>query len=326
MSEIVLVTGGAGFVGQVLVDALRTLGKRVRSFDLAPVHHDDDISGSINDEAAVARAFQGVSEVYHLAGNAQLWARDHSVFDRVNRQGTETILAAAIAAGVERFVHCSSLTTLVGKGTPIGQSVADETVRLEADDMLGPYPRSKLLAERAVEAAAAEGLNAMIAMPTEPLGPGDTSLTPPTKMLLDFTAGRTPAYIDCVMNFVSTTDLAQGLIAVGEKGKRGERYLLGGENLGMAELLSKISNQTGVKTPKARLPYFVALAAGIVDTQIVSAITGKPPGAPLTGVRLAGRNVSFSSEKASNELGWKAAGPDEALTKTIDWFRAEGMV
>ena len=324
--SLTLVTGGAGFVGKALVRLLRDRGEVVRVFDLAAPQTADDMQGSITDPNAVAAVMQDVSTVFHLAGNAQLWAKDESTFDAVNRRGTAVVVAAARKAGVRKFVHCSSLTTLVGKQTPVGASEADEGVRLGADDMLGAYPRSKLEAERIIERAAAEGLDARIVLPTEPLGPGDEALTPPTKMILDFANGATPAYIDCILNFVPAASLAEGMIAAREEGARGERYLLGGENTPMETLLQEIEKASGRPAPKMKMPYWVALAAGAVDTKLIASLTAKPPKAPLTGVRLAGRRVSFSSDKAARDLGWRAADWRPALHETIAWFDDKGWL
>ncbi|HNR77927.1 MAG TPA: NAD-dependent epimerase/dehydratase family protein [Parvularculaceae bacterium] len=318
-----LVTGGAGFVGRHLVEALKARGEAVRVLDLAPCDLAETVIGSIDDPSVAARSVADVDAVFHLAGNAQLWARDEKAFERINHLGTRTMLEASRAAGVRRFIHCSSLTTLVGAKTPIGASAADESARLAPEDMLGAYPRSKLLAERAVEKA---GLDAVIAIPTEPLGPGDESLTPPTRMILDLVAGKTPATIDCMLNFVDVRSLADGLIAARGKGRRGERYLLGGENVSMRRLLSSLEKLTGKKMPRAELPYAVALAAGVIDTKLVTMLTGKPPKAPLTGVRLAGRRVEFSSVRAKTELGWESAPFEAALKSALDWFSERGMV
>ena len=326
MTDITLVTGGAGFVGQHLVAKLRARGERVRSFDLASPSHEDDLQGSITDPAAIAEAMADVGSVFHLAGNAQLWAKDENEFHRINTEGTELVLHGARTAGARKFVHCSSLTTLVGKSTLVGPSAADETIRIEPNDAIGAYPRSKLFAERVVEAAAADGFDAVIALPTEPLGPGDDSLTPPTQMTLDFANGATPAYIDCILNFVPVESLAEGFIAARDKGRKGERYLLGGANTPMRELLAMIAELSGRHAPKTKMPYWVALAAGAVDTKLVSAITGKPPKAPLTGVRLAGRQVSFSSEKAKRELDWEASPMRPALAETMTWFQQRGLL
>lgn len=326
MNDITLVTGGAGFVGKHLVAKLRAKGERVRSFDLAEPAHEDDQQGSVTDPDAVARAMKGVSTVFHLAGNAQLWARDVSVFDRVNRGGAKCVVAAALQSGVRRLVHCSSLTTLVGKSTPIGASTADEEIVVIGKEMLGAYPHSKRIAEKEVEEGVRQGLDAVIAIPTEPLGPGDDSLTPPTQMILDFANGRTPAYIDCVLNFVPVKSLADGLIAARDRGRRGNRYLLGGENIAMQDLLALIEQATGRPAPKTKMPYWVALIAGVVDTKLIAALTGKPPKAPLAGVRLAGRQVSFSSEKAARELGWRAAPAEPALKAMLDWAKEQGLL
>lgn len=320
-----VVTGGAGFVGRHLVRALRARGERVRVFDLAATGEDDAVKGSITDRAAVAAALCGADSVFHLAGNAQLWAPDAAAFDEANRRGAEVVLAAAQEAGVRRFVHCSSLTTLVGRSTPLGASTADESRVLDPADMLGPYPRSKRLAEIAVENAVRSGLDAVIAIPTEPLGPGDASLTPPTRMIMDFVNGKTPAYIDCMLNFVPVESLADGFIAAREKGRKGQRYLLGGENVPMAQLLAAIEKLTGRPMPDLRLPYLVAQLAGFFDTEIVSRATGRPPRAPLTGVRLAGRRVEFSSDKAARELGWRSASFEPALAAALDWMDSAGF-
>ncbi|MEQ8934250.1 MAG: NAD-dependent epimerase/dehydratase family protein [Amphiplicatus sp.] len=321
-----LVTGGAGFVGRHLVGLLRARGERVRVLDLAPAETADDVEGSITDPDIAARAVDGADFVFHLAGNAQLWARDRAVFDRVNRGGTEIMAQAALRGGARRFVHCSSLTTLVGRATPIGSSHADETKRPARADMLGPYPLSKHDAERAVEEAAASGLDAVIAIPTEPLGPGDKNLTPPTQMIVDFLNGKTPAYIDCTLNFVPAQSLAEGLIAARDRGRKGGRYLLGGENVDMRRLLDALERLSGKSMPTTKLPYGIALAVGVVDTGLVAPIAGRPPKAPLTGVRLAGRQVSFSSEKAARELNWRAGPFEPALEATLSWLKAEGLV
>ncbi len=321
-----LVTGGAGFVGRHLVAALLARGDEVRVFDLKALSGVDAAVGSVEDPAAVLAAMRGVEIVYHLAGDAQLWARDGSRFDRINHQGTRNVLAAATAVGVRRLVHCSSLTTLVGRRTPIGGSRADENVVLTAPDMLGAYPRSKLLAEEAVREFVAAGGDAVIAIPTEPLGPGDESLTPPTRLIVELLNGRIPATIDCLLNFVAVESLAAGLIAVGERGRRGDRYILGGENVPMADLLAAIERQTGRPMPTARLPYLVAFAAGVIDTHLVSGVTGKAPQAPLTGVRLAGRRVAFSSAKAERDLGWKSEPFETALSASLASLRERGLI
>lgn len=315
-----LVTGGAGFVGARLVARLRALGEKVRIFDLRAIDDPDAVVGSVTDPVAVASAMQGVSSVFHLAGNAQLWARRATDFDHVNHLGTKVVLAAAQAANVRRFVHCSSLTTLIGATTPIGRSMATEAAVKPLADMLGPYPRSKWLADAAVTEAARRGLDAVIAVPTEPIGAGDASLTPPTRMILDFALGRTPAYIDCLFNFAPVESLAEGMIAARERGRRSERYILGGKEVTMLQLLKGIEAAGGAAPPLWRLPYGAALGIAAIETGLIAPITSRPPRAPLTGVRLAGRQVSFSSDKARRELKWEAADFEPVLAETVRWL------
>lgn len=319
-----LVTGAAGFVGKSLVRALKNAGERVRGLDLAPCGADEVVVGSITDPDVARRAVEGVEAVFHLAANAQLWAKRANVFDEVNRRGTLSMLDAARRAGVRRFVHCSSLTTLVGANTPRRGFLADETVRLAPADMLGPYPRSKLEAEIAVDAAVREGLDAVIAIPTEPLGPGDETMTPPTRLIADILAERLPAYIDCLLNFVPVDSLAEGLIAARDRGRRGERYILGGRDVPMTELISTLERVAGCKGPRMRLPIAVAYAAGIVDTVLIAPLSGRLPSAPLTGVRLAARQAGFSSAKAARDLHWRASEFEPALAQTVAWLRASG--
>lgn len=321
----ILVTGGAGFVGKSLVRALRHQGNDVRVLDIQPVDGVENIQGSILDTATVANAVRHIDVIYHLAGNAQLWSPKSDVFHKVNVDGTKMVLEHALKEKIERFVFCSSLTTLVGKHTPLGASLANEGNFIDPDDLLGAYPRSKRLAELAVNDAARKGLNTVTAIPTEPLGAEDYSMTPPTQMIADFLNGKTPASIDCSLNFVPVESLADGLIAVADRGEAGSRYVLGGEDISMRELLLALETIATRKMPKLQLPYWIALTAGIIDTGM-SNVTGKMPKAPLTGVRLAGRRVSFSSDKACNELSWKASPFFPALEKAVKWLLQSGKV
>ncbi|MEL7029897.1 MAG: NAD-dependent epimerase/dehydratase family protein, partial [Pseudomonadota bacterium] len=233
--------------------------------------------------------------------------------------------AAAEAAGVRRVVHVSSLTTLIGRRRTREPITVDETTRLAPEEMLGPYPLSKHRAEAVMEDAGREaGLEVVVAIPTLPLGPGDRGLTGPTKMLLDLLEGRTPATVSCLFDFIDVGALADALIAACEKGAAGERYILGGAAMEMSEFLAAVTRVTGVKTPSATVPYWVAYLAGAVDEWMATNIRKRPPTAPLTGVRTSGRKVRFDASKAKRELGLSVPPFEETLKSASDWLAAEG--
>ncbi len=311
---------------------LRERGNAVRVLDLrqhpswADDHGIQAIEGSVTDPSAVSEAVRGIEHVYHLAGVADLWAKDAAIFDSVNTHSVDLLIKASKEAGVDRFLYCSSATTLVAQQTPIGPSTADEALTWAPTDLLGAYPASKRRGELLVEEAARNEFHAVIVNPTEPAGAGDEAITPPTRMMLDFLNGKTPAYIDCILNFAPVAEIALGMIAAVEKGKAGERYILGGENIEMRELLDLLAELSGRSMPKTKLPYAVGLAAGVLDTHLVARFTGKSPKAPLTGVRLAGRRVAFQSDKAARELGWRAGPARPALQEMIAWAGKNGLV
>ncbi|HEY1382367.1 MAG TPA: NAD-dependent epimerase/dehydratase family protein [Dongiaceae bacterium] len=326
-----LVTGGCGFIGRHLVGQLAARGERVRVLDLRPLNPlppgVEQMIGSIADPAAAARAVEGCERVFHLAANPNLWDHDPGVFDLVNHQGTRRMLEAAQKAGVQRFVYTSTESILKSCRAPRSSSRAliDESVRLTLADMPGPYCRSKFLAEEAAREAAAGGLPVVIVNPTMPIGPGDQLLTPPSKMILGFLNGDTPAYLDCEFNIVDARDVAAGQILAIEKGRIGERYILGNVNLKLGDLLDKLHRMTGLPMPRMRIPYGLALASAVVSEGI-SAITRKPPMAPLTGVRLARTSMAFDSSRARNELGWSCRPLEESLRDAIDWMSGRRLL
>ncbi len=326
-----LVTGGCGFIGRHLVSQLRARGDAVRVLDLGPFEELPDgvetIQGSITDPGAVRRALEGAETVYHLAAYSHLWARSRRLFEDVNVEGTRIVLAAAKAARVLRVVHGSSLTVLMTRRNDGGEVRIDEGRETRLEDMLGPYCRSKFLAERAALAAAAEGLPLVAVLPTLPVGPGDRNLTPPSRMILDFVNGRAPAYLDCRLNLIDVRDLAAGLISAAERGRVGERYILGNENMRLAELLDLLSEVTGLPINQARrLPYALAQAAAWVDETLADLVTLRPPRAPLTGVRLAGVPALFDSTKAQRDLGLPQSPIRDALKDQLLWMRARGWI
>ncbi len=327
---LTLVTGGAGFLGHHLVEALVAEGTPVRSLDVAQ-HKNvpegvDTIEASILDDDALSRAMEGVTTVFHTAANAHLWAPRKSDFDTINHQGTRKAVVAAQTAGASRFIHVSSLTVLIGKYMGRAPVKVTEEERLGPDDMLGPYPLSKFLGERAALEANSEAFSVVSVLPTLPIGAGDRGLTGPTRMIIDLVNGRIPAYLDCVHNFIHVRDVAGGLIAARDRGTPGTRYLLGHENVTMRELLERLHEMTGVRMPSARAPYPVALMAGYMAEWIANVMTRRAPQAPLTGVRLAGRRVYFDNTRAREELGLSPRPLEEALRECLLWARKEGHI
>ena len=321
-----LVTGGAGFLGRHVVAALHAGGRRVRVLDQASnpglASTIDYVRGSVTDRERVRMALAGVSRVFHLAAVPHLWAADKAVFEQVNVVGTRILLDEARRAGVTEMVHTSTdAILLAGRGR-----LADERVSVTESDMPGAYCVSKLRAEHAVSEAVAGGMRIVIVNPTVPVGPGDENETPPTRMLLDFLNGRTPAYLDCTLNLVDVRDVALGHLRAAESGRPGERYIIGGQSLGLGEVLSVLERLSGRIMPRRRIPYWLALAVAHVDEAIADRVTGRPPRAPLTGVRLARLLGPLSTAKAEGELGLNARPLDQSLTDFLAWARETGRV
>jgi len=324
MAHLNLVTGAGGFLGAHLTRLLLERGETVRGLDLEVSNIPgaaDKVTASVTDEAAMARAMEGVDFVFHTAANPFLWARDKLEYDEVNVAGTNIVLEAAAEADVKRVVHVSSATTLVGRKTPRGASSVNESVELGQADMLGPYPLSKRRAEIAALQAAGHGLETVIVMPTLPIGPGDHRLTAPTRMIMDLVNRKVPATLDCMLCLVDVRDVAKGCVLARDKGRSGTRYLLGGDNLAMADFLKQLADASGVRMPRFHVPYALARGAASISEWISTYITKKMPKAPVTGVRLAGRKVSFDSSRARQELGFAPRPLDETLADTLAWLK-----
>jgi len=320
---LALVTGGCGFIGRHLVETLRARGNDVRVLDTAPPAGEtagvDWRRGSILDVSDLASAMQGVNCVYHLAGIAHLWIRERHAFDHINRQGAEMLVRAAKAEGVRRVVHCSTESILLPRRRKGG--LIDESEPPALADMAGPYTRSKYLGEQVALAAARNGMDVVVVNPTIPIGSGDRNMTPPAEMLALFLSGGSPFFLDCVLNLVDVRELAEGIALAGERGRSGERYILGGENVALRELLPELERLSGRRMPKRAVPALLALAAGSISGFIADRITGTPPVATREGVALALRSAPFDSGKAQRELGYAASPIGRALTEAVEEFK-----
>jgi dihydroflavonol-4-reductase len=329
MSRLTLVTGGAGFIGKHVVNQLLERGDEVRVLDLQapeiPVKQVEYISGDITEIADVKKAMKGVNKVFHLAAKAGLWSHRNADFYRVNQLGAQHVFQEAESVGVERIVHCSTESILKSFRRKPGLEPTDESVELTLEDMPGHYCRAKFLAEQEALAAARRGVPVVIVNPTVPIGPGDSTLTPPSRMLLGYLNGKYGAYLETHMNMVDARDVALGHLAADEKGKVGQRYILGGTNLNLSTLLQKLSNITGRPMPGKRVPYWVALGFSFFSEGLAN-ITGKPPAAPITGVRLAGSPMLFDNSRATRELGVQFRSLTESLIDEIDWFHQQGYL
>jgi dihydroflavonol-4-reductase len=321
-----LVTGATGFVGWHVARKLLDRGDRVRALarDPARIRELDGVEavrGDLRDPDSLARAVEGCGVVFHVAADYRLWTRDPDAMFRSNVDGTRNVLSAAKAAGVDRVVYTSTVGCI---GIP-PCGVGDETTPVAIDDMAGPYKRSKFLAERAALEFAAAGMDVVAVNPTAPMGDHDFKPTPTGKIVVDFMRGSMPAFLDTGLNVVDAADVAEGHLLALERGKKGERYILGSENLTLEQIFAKLATIVGRPAPKMRVPYAVAYAYGAASTAWAG-ITGKEPMAPLDGVRMAKKKMWVSHAKAARELGFSPSPAEAALKRAADWFSANGYV
>lgn len=327
-TERVLVTGGAGFIGTHLVQLLLGQGRCVRVLDRVetpnvPRDRVEYVVGDIRDRECVRRAVAGCTEVYHLAANPQLWAWPKNVFCQVNYLGAVNVLEEALAAGARRVLHTSteSILTRSRQATPIRE---DQIVPPE--DVIGPYCRSKYLAEKHAFTLARGGAPVIVVNPTLPIGPGDFGRSPPTQMILDFCRGRRREYLDAELNLIDVRDVAQGMARAMQVGSPGRRYLLGHENLSIREVFAILARLTGVPEPRWRVPYLVALTAAYVSEFVADVVTHRPPVAPLTGVRLTRRRMHFDASASLRELGLEPRPVAQSLADAVTWFAEKGWI
>jgi len=320
-----LVTGASGFIGGHVLRVLLERGHSVRAMVRSEnrLRHPDVelVTGDLRDAASLQRAVQGCRVVFHVAADYRLWVKNPRDMFESNVQGTSNLIGAAQSAGVERFIY----TSTVGCVNIPRAGLGDETMSASRSDMAGPYKRSKFEAEQVALEAARSGFPVVIVCPTAPVGDNDAKPTPTGKIVLDFLKGNLPAYIDTGLNLVDVHDVAVGHFLACEKGRVGERYILGAENLTLSEILQRLAALTGRKAPAARLPYAVAYAAGVVTTAL-SHFTGEPPFAPLDAVKMARKKMFVTHAKAARDLGYQPGPVNRALKRAVEWFQDNGYV
>ncbi len=342
------VTGATGFLGSHVARALAAQGAELRllvrpTSDLRNLEglSADRVVGDLRDLASIEKAVAGCEVVFHVAADYRLWARDPGEMYRSNVEGTRALIEAARKQGARRVVYTSSVATMgfishpavagirsTGQaGAPVptqarGSGIADEESPVSLADMIGHYKRSKFMAEEVAIAAAKSGVDVVIVNPTTPIGERDIKPTPTGRIVVDFLKGKFPAYVETGLNLVDACECARGHIQALDKGKSGERYILGGENLTLKQILDRLAAITGLKSPTVKLPYFFALAAGVVDEMVTGRLLGREPRATIDAVRMGRKMMFVSSAKAERELGWRMVPVEGALRRSVEWFRA----
>jgi dihydroflavonol-4-reductase len=321
--SLTLVTGASGFLGWHVARSLIEQGHPVRALcrpdsEIRELQV-ERITGDLRDAESLARAVEGCERVYHVAADYRLWSKNPDDLYAANVEGTRNLLDAATRAGVQRIVYTSTVGCI---GMPPGQ-LGDENSPVSIADMTGHYKRSKWLAEQVALEKARAGAPIVIVNPTAPVGDHDWKPTPTGRIIVDFLTNRLPAFVDTGLNLVDARDVARGHILAAEKGKPGERYILGCENLTLEQILQRLAKLANKPAPKIKLPYAVAYAAGVVTTALAN-ITGKEPRAPLEGVRMARKKMFVTHAKASRDLGFTPGCVDTALQNAISWFKETG--
>jgi len=327
---LAFLTGATGFLGSHVARALAEHSADLRLLVRANSNTKniadlkaDLVTGDLRDPASLEKGIAGCDVVFHVAADYRLWVRDPEEMYRSNVEGTRAILEAAHKNGVRRVVYTSSVATMgfTSNGQP-----ADENSPVSLDNMIGHYKRSKFMAEQVTIEAARAGQDIVIVNPSTPIGERDIKPTPSGRIIVDFLKKKFPAYVDTGLNLVDAKQCARGHIAALEEGRSGERYILGGENLTLKQILDKLAAITGLSSPKVRVPYVLALATGVVDEVVTGRIRGREPRATIDAVRMGRKKMFVSSGKAERELGWKCIPVDDSLRRAVDWFRENGYV
>ena len=283
----------------------------------------EEVIGDLRQPESLENAMSGCDTVFHVAADYRLWVRDPKEMYRANVEGTRSILNAARKNKVRRVVYTSSVATM---GFTSDGRLADENSPVNLQEMIGPYKKSKFMAEEVAVRAGRDSLDVVIVNPSTPVGERDIKPTPTGRIVLDFLKKKFPAYVDTGLNLVDATECARGHVAALEKGRSGERYILGGENLTLKQILDKLAAITGLPSPRVKVPYVVALATGVVDELFTGRFLGREPRATIDAVRMGRKKMFVSSDKAARDLGWKAGSVDDALQRAVDWFQVNGYV
>jgi len=326
----VLVTGATGFVGAAVARALLNAGQEVRLLVRAKADRRNvrDLPveiyhGDVTDLESLRRATTGCEQVYHVAALYKLWVRHKREIYESNVTGTENVLKAAQECNVAKIVYTSSVATL---GLPRDGSPGDEDTPVSLTDMVGHYKRSKYLAEQVALRYAQAGLPVVIVNPSTPVGVADVKPTPTGKVIVDFLNGRMPAYVETGLNVIDVEDVALGHLFAAEKGRVGEKYILGNENLTLRQILMLLSELTEIPAPRFKVPYLLALSAAYMDAAVARMIPGREPVIPPVGVKLSKKKMFFDASKAVRELGLPQTPVREALQKAVTWFTENGYV
>ena len=324
------VTGATGFLGshvaRVLADQgadLRLLVRPTSNLKNLQGLKAETATGDLRDDASLEKAMAGCDTVFHVAADYRLWVRDPDEMYASNVEGTRAILEAARKNGVRRVVYTSSVATIgfTGDGEP-----ADEDSPVALANMIGHYKRSKFMAEQLAMEAGRGGMHVVTVNPTTPIGEQDVKPTPTGRIVLDFMKRKFPAYVETGLNLVDVRECARGHVAALEKGKSGERYILGGEDLTLKQILDRLGEITGLPSPTIKLPYFFAFATGVIDEAITGRLLKREPRATVDTVRMGRKKMFASSAKAERELGWKIVPVESALRRAVEWFRSNGYV
>ncbi len=324
------VTGGTGFIGGNLVRMLLADGYQVRA--LARRESDqrnltslplEIVAGDLDDSQQLAQQLEGCDVIFHVAALYSLWQRDAAAIYRANVAGTENLLAAARRAHVKRFVHTSSVAAI---GVPPANSLGTEATQTTLAELVSDYKKSKYLAEQAALKAAREGLDVVIVNPSTPIGAHDVKPTPTGEIVLRFLQNRMPAYVHTGLNLIDVEDVARGHILAWQKGRAGERYILGHRNLTLKEMLDMLAAITGKPAPRFAVPHALPLIMAFVDELILSRYFGKTPQVSFASVQMSQKTMWYDASKAVSELGLPQTPIEAALEKAVNWFQTNGYV